>query len=352
MKILAIDLGKFKSVSCLFNTETNESEFETIPTNRLAIEGLLQSTQPAQVVIETCTSSGWISDFCTQQGYSILVANPSQEAWQWKNVKRKTDKDDALKLARLAALDQLLPVYVPTSASREYRRLVKYRKVLVWRLNRVQCNIRSLFNARGIHLPVAGKAWTIDGLQALEKYRKPIQDCELSELWRGELDLELTSLDQLWEQSAQVEKQLSQIAKQDDRVQLLMTIPGVGRKTAEVIVSVLDDPHRFENARQVSSYAGLVPEQRQSGQMNRSGRITSRGSRLLRTALVEVAWLLLRFNPWAAEVFQRISGGQKTRRKIAIVAVARKLLVRCWAMLRNKQPWKPEVSPRLAASST
>jgi len=60
-----------------------------------------------------------------------LVCNPNQEAWKWKHVKRKTDRDDALKLAKLAALGQLVPVYIPSQPQREYRRLVKYRQVLI-----------------------------------------------------------------------------------------------------------------------------------------------------------------------------------------------------------------------------
>src|SRR5262249_17895664 len=102
----------------------------------------------------------------------------------------------------------------------------------------------------------------------------------------------------------------------------------------------LDDPGRFHDARAVSAYAGLVPRQFQSGQADRKGRLTKRGPRLLRKALVEAAWLMLRYNPWAARLFARISGGQKARRKPAPVAVARKLLVRCWAMLRTGQPWR------------
>ena len=82
-------------------------------------------------------------------------------------------------------------------------------------------------------------------------------------------------------------------------MQLLQTIPGVGRKTAEVVVAYLDDPHRFQNARQVSSYAGMVPRRYQSGEMDRQGRIHKRGPRQLRSALVEAAWLMLRYNPWA-----------------------------------------------------
>ncbi len=74
--------------------------------------------------------------------------------------------------------------------------------------------------------------------------------------------MESQSLDTLWQQLQQVDEQLEKVAKQDEQVQLLQTIPGVGRRTAEVIVAALDTPHRFKNARQISAYAGLVPNQR------------------------------------------------------------------------------------------
>lgn len=82
-----------------------------------------------------------------------------------------------------------------------------------------------------------------------------------------------------------------------------------------MIVAYLDDPRRFRNARQVSSYAGLVPRRYQSGQMDRQGRIHKRGPRLLRSALVEAAWVMLRLNPWARALYDRLCAGQKTRRK-------------------------------------
>jgi transposase len=351
MKILAVDLGKYNSVACLFDTTTNQSEFETIATQRWAFEQLLNQTKPGQIVIETSSITGWVHDFCQSLGYQVLVANPSAEAWRWKNVKRKTDKDDALKLAKLTALEQVSAVHVPVAERRQYRLGVKYRKTLVNRINRIQNHIRALFDHQGISIPSGHKAWTAAGIETLGQHRKPLAECQLNEFWRGELDLELQSLDALWQQLQQVDDQLEKVAQQDEQVQLLQTIPGVGRRTAEVIVAALDNPHRFKNARQVSAYAGLVPDQRQSGQTNRLGRITRRGSRILRSALVEVAWVMLRYNPWAESVYQRICGGQKTRKKIAIIAVARKLLVRCWAMLRHKQPWQDDTAPLSASTS-
>ena len=341
-KILAIDLGKFSSVTCLLDTKTNSTEFWTMSTDRPYLLAVLKNYTPDLVVIESCGLAGWVHDVCTQEGYQVLVCNPNQEAWKWKNVKRKTDRDDALKLAKLAALGQLVPVYIPAQQQREYRRLVKYRKVLTGRVNRIQNNIRAMFMQRGMPMTRGQKAWALQRIDELARHRKPLAECSLDELWRGELDLELTQLEQLRKQQYEVHKKLKALALADERVQLLQTIPGVGRKTAEVVVAYIDDPHRFKNSRQVSSYAGLVPRRFQSGEMDRHGRIHKRGPRQLRSALVEASWLLLRYNPWAKSVYDRLTNGQKTRKRKAIVAVARKLLVRCWVMLKRKEPWRKE----------
>jgi transposase len=133
---------------------------------------------------------------------------------------------------------------------------------------------------------------------------------------------------------------LEAINRADPATQLLRSIPGVGPRTAEVVAAYVDRPQRFKNGRQVSAYAGLVPRQYQSGLTDRRGRITRRGPRLLRKMLVEAAWVMLRYNDWARRIVERISKGQRTRKRQALVALARKLLVRCWAILRNGVPWR------------
>ena len=349
MKILGIDLGKYNSAACLFDTQSNDTLFFSFKSFASEFTDLLSQTQPEQVVIEACSISGWVYDLCQAEGFDTIVANPTQEAWYWKNVKRKTDKDDALKLTKLAALGQLSPVYVPPAESRQYRQLVKYRKRLVGQTNKAQNTIRALFNQQGISIPSGSRAWTVSGIEQLQRYAKTLSDCSLLSLWQGQIDLELNRLDALWEQLHLVDTKLTEIAKQDARVQLLESIPGVGRKTAEVVVAYIDDPKRFKNARQVGAYAGLVPRQHQSGDMNRMGKITRRGPRLLRSALVEASWVMLRYNSWAADLYQRLCGGQKTRRKQAIVAVARKLLVLCWTLLKKQEPWDLDKISPLAA---
>ena len=341
MIILAIDLGKFNSMCCFYDTATHKYRFQTVETTRSYLTTVFQNHKIDLVVMEACGPSGWISDLCEQLGLTTLVCSTNDAAWEWKNVKRKTDKDDALKLARLAMMQQLTAVHVPKHQVREHRTLIKYRKKLVGRINQIKNSIRGLFVCRGITIDRGQKAW-YSGRELINSHRKPLAECSMEELWRGQLDLELTQLDSLGEQMADVEQRLEAIAKDDERIQRVQTIPGVGRRTAEAIVTTLDDVDRFDNARQVSSYIGLVPRQYQSGETDRNGRITKRGSRLLRTLLLECAWISVRYNDWSRATYDRIHGGQKTRKKKAAIALARKIAVVAWAMLKNKTDWDPE----------
>jgi len=340
MKILALDLGKFKTVSCLYLD--GDAQFSTVVTGRHEFTQLIQSHQPDIVVFETCTAAGWLADLCEQLGVGFFVANPNGEAWRWSTIKRKTDRDDALKLARLTDMHQLPTAHVPSRAVRAKRSLLKYRQSVVSHRVSLQNEIRAVWQAQGFAPLPAGKCgWTRASIALLTEQSRPLAECEPEEFWRGQLAMLLTALTHARAQEKELEQRLEQLAKSDAHIQRLLTIPGVGRRTAEVICAYLDDPQRFRNGREVSSYAGLVPVQYQSGQSDRRGRITKRGSRLLRKMLVECGWLLIRYNPWAAQLVQRLSKGQKTRRKQAIVALARKLLVRCWAMLRDGTDWNP-----------
>ena len=85
-RILAIDLGKFKSVTCLLDSDTNQTEFWTMSTDRQYLLAVLKNYHPDLVVIESCGLAGWVHDICTEEGYEVLVCNPNQEAWKWKHI--------------------------------------------------------------------------------------------------------------------------------------------------------------------------------------------------------------------------------------------------------------------------
>ena len=161
-------------------------------------------------------------------------------------MKRKTDKDDALKLARIAAMNELKAVHMPSEAHREFRALVKYRKTLEYHINKIKCIIRAWFVNHGIGIATGESAWH-SGRERINSFRKPLVECNSSELWKGELDIELTQLDSLTVQLDVAVKKLEAIGKNDPRIVRLRTIPGVGPRTAEILVACIDDPHRFEN---------------------------------------------------------------------------------------------------------
>lgn len=345
-KILAVDLGKFKSVACVFDTDGGEYAFETLPTTPADVQDLFASVQPDRVVIEIGAQAGWITDLAESMGLPIEVANPYHDAWRWKNVRRKTDRDDALRLAQMSDQGLLPTVYMPGKATRQWRNLIAYRHTLVSRRTAIKNSIRSILDQQGIAWPSGRAGWTQKTLRSLRAYLPADNESVTDELWRLQLSWEHDALEQAERLVTAVEAQLDTLAKADERVRRLRTIPGVGPRLAELVVAVIDDPKRFRTAKQVGAYAGLVPKQYESGTMSRQGRITCRGNALLRAVLVEVGWMMRRYNGWFAEIFDRVCRGAKTRKKIAVVAVARRLLICCWAMLRDGTDWRgPAAAP-------
>ena len=150
MNIIAIDLGKFNSMACFFDSETKKTRTELVKSERGYLMTLLKNHPCDLVVMEACCASGWVHDLCQELNLPTLVCSTHEDAWRWRNVKRKTDKDDAIKLARLAWCNELKPTYVPAIEMREYRGIVKHRRKLVGRENQLKNSIRSIFANRGI----------------------------------------------------------------------------------------------------------------------------------------------------------------------------------------------------------
>lgn len=340
MRILAIDLGKHKSVACEYDSDSTAQAYETLPTLPQPFHELLVRRRPDRVVIEICATAGWISDMCKVLGVPLEVANTSHDAWRWKHVKKKTDRSDALKLAQLSAAGQLPLVHVPEPKVRQWRGLIAYRSRLVRQRTRTKNIIRAIVHAQGLTQPPGLKGWTLYAKADLQSLALPLADAELEQLWRGQLQMELIRLKEIDAHLDVVERKLDALGAADRRVQLLQSIPGVGPRLSEVIVATIDDPHRFKNAKQVGAYAGLTPRVYQSGSMDRRGRISCQGSPLLRYLLTEVAWLGRHYNPWMDQVYQKALHDTPARRKVAIIALARRLLVVCWAMLRDGSRWR------------
>jgi len=150
MKIVAMDLGKSKTVVCYFDSVKGSHRYETIPTTPQNVHDAAVGENANRVVIEIGSAAGWVCDVCKALGIEIQVANTNHEAWRWKNVKKKGDRDDALKLARLSAAGDLPLVHIPKKDVRQKRSLIAYRQSLLKRRIAITNNIRSIFDREGL----------------------------------------------------------------------------------------------------------------------------------------------------------------------------------------------------------
>lgn len=338
MKILAIDLGKRSATWCLYGSRSGSHRYGRVAMTRQAMHDLLVAEQPDRVVIEVGPTAGWVCDLSATLGFDIQVANTNREAWRWRNIKRKTDRRDALKLAQMSAMNQIETVHVPSPEVRAWRSLITYRRTLVKRRTQIKNNIRSILDREGLTMPSGKSGWTKKSVSML----RSMATFDEASTWRFELGIELDLLEPLERKIAEVERRLDALAQRDHRVGLLRQAPAVGPRLAEAVVAVIDDPHRFTRGRDVGCYAGLTARVYESGSMKREGRISGEGNAMLRSLLVEVAWLgVSRLKvPWMVEAYENVHRGVAKRKKIAIVAVARRLLIRCWAMMRDDAPWR------------
>jgi len=350
MRILALDLGKNKTAAYLLDRDRQEQSHRTVRTSPTSLHDLIVDVAPDRVVFEICPLAGWLSDVVRALRIQLQVVNVAHDAWRWRNVRAKSDRLDAIKLAELSLVDQLSLVHVPDRDTRQWRSLIAYRKQVVGRRTQIQNSIRAMLDREGLTMPPGSKGWSSESVERLGGLACPLAQATFEELWRGQLALELDSLAAVNRQLDELEKKLNVLAGADERCRRLMSIPGVGHRLSEVVVATLDDPKRFRSGRQVGSYVGLTPRRYQSGQSDRQGRISRMGNTLLRSMLVEVAWIGLRYNAWMREVYESVRRGSATRKKIAIVAVARRLLVVCWAMLRDGTTWKDPMPGRVTAA--
>src|SRR5882762_5736425 len=186
MKILSLDLGKNKTVGCDYERESGQHRFKTAFSTRSGLQRMVKEVKPDRVVIEVCSTAGWVCDMLREMGIEVQVANTNDEAWRWRKVRRKNDRRDALKAAQLSAVNQLREVYVPEKEMRQWRALITYRQRLVQRRTKIKNHIRDLLQREGEMMARRQGAWTLRGWAQLEELVQPLSSVETDELWRGE----------------------------------------------------------------------------------------------------------------------------------------------------------------------
>jgi len=350
MSILAIDLGRFNrpSHAVWFDPSTGETIRHRFTTDRAGLEAAVRQFPGSRVVFEIQPGAGPAVDVLRSLGVTWRVGNTNEDSFRWKGRKTKTDERDALKLAKLEAVGDLHGVHVAESSVREHASLQTERDGLVQDRTRVKNRIHALLESHWITAPSGESLWSTAGLARLETIRTEAES-RGSELG-GQLSRALRHLSQLSALINDVTKRLDALAEKRPEIERLQTIPGIGPRTAEALVVALDHPERFRNAGQLGAYVGTVPYVYQSGDTLRHGRITKAGNRRLRALLVQAAWVAVTTDDQWKALFERLCAGTKTRRRIAIVACARRLAITAWALLRHRTTYQPGRLTALAAA--
>jgi len=283
------------------------------------------------VCFEASCGYGYLYDRLSRIAARVTVAHPGQLRLIFRS-RRKNDRLDAERLAKLLYLGEVPPVYVPALEVRQWRGMIEYRQTLVAKRVRCKNGLRAVLRSQGLVAPRS--LWTRKGMAWLRSFS--LAD-RLTTLRRDMLLEELETLDR---QVREVTKMLDGIAASHPGVVVLRTIPGVGPRTAEAVVAYVAEADRFSRNGQAGTYFGLVPCQDASAGTNRLGHITREGPATVRKLLVEAAWQVIRRCPRTRARFERIGQGKPDRRKIALVAVARHLVCCMVSMLKTGEAWR------------
>jgi len=286
---------------------------------------------PFKIAFEATCGAGMLYDRLRTVARQVQVGHPGQMRLIFR-CKRKSDRIDAKKIAKLLFLDEIPPAYMPDAFVRDWRDAIEYRRRVVRKRTACKNALRTMLRSRGI-VPPKG-LWSPKGLAWLAKVELPRPFAD---------DKRHTLLRELAEHEGGVNhitRRLNAVGRKNAAVRRLQTIPGVGPRTAEAVVAFIDNPDRFRRSREVAAYFGLVPCQDASAARNRLGHITKEGPAVARQLLVEATWQSIRRCPHVRAHFERIVAGRGNRRKIAVVGTARWLLQCMFAMLRSGEAWR------------
>lgn len=280
------------------------------------------------VVLETTTNVWTIYDIVAPLASRVLVANAA-EVGEIANARVKTDKEDIKRLLKLLIGGIVPEVWVPPMHVRELRAFISYRGRLVKTSTMIRNRLQSLLHKHNLRLSETGlqdQAWW-----AAQKNISPLEQLQIRQ--------ELTLLEEVEKLKATVDEELQRQSTSltwGKPALQIMQMPGVGFIVAMTVLSAIGDISRFETAKQLVGYAGLGAGVHDSGKTHKEKKITKKGRRELRWAMVEAAWRAVRMSPfWKAEYEKHLHRMRKPNQ--AIVVIARKLLVAIWHVLSKEE---------------
>jgi len=334
MDTIGLDLHKRESQLCIIAENGSISE-RRIVTSRERFTAVLGNCPRARILLEASTESEWVAQYLESLGHEVIIADPNYAPMYATRSRRvKTDKRDALALAEALNLSAYRPVHRVSAERRHIRAELAVREALVRTRTRYVSLAKALVRRDGLR---------VSGSEA-DRVDRKIAELDLSDALASELMPLFQVLAPINEQIDAADQRIAALSKNDREVALLITAPSIGPVTASAIVATVDDISRFQSAHQFEAFLGLVPGERSSGEKRRVGKITKAGNSRVRYLLVEAAWRIMRSKREETAALRAWALLIATRRgkRIAVVALARRLAGILYAMWRDKSPYNAE----------
>jgi len=288
---------------------------------------VVEESGPASIVMEATGFCMYIYDIIEARGHDVKVAHPLKVKALTAG-RAKTDKNDAEMLAELLRLNAIPESYIPPKELRELRELTRFRQSLVRNSRTIKNQIHAILAMRGIKAPPTLRS------SFSKKHVKWLRSLDIVQL-----DDLLDIMELVESKIEKVDEDIRKICLDDEDVQRLKTIPGIGDVIATSFVAEIGDINRFPSSEKLASYAGLTPIVRQSGEKEWTGPISKHGNATLRYLLVEAAYSHVRYakDSKLTRFFEMKSQAKGTKK--AIVATARKMLEVIYYMLKRGEAY-------------
>lgn len=331
LRFVGCDVHKRTAVCTILLQDGTLFATYTVPVTREALGAFAerQLSSGDRLAMEATTNTWAVAGVLRPFVEEIVISNPLKVR-AIAEAKIKTDKVDSRVLAELLRCEYLPVVWQPDGETQRLRRLTHRRAALVSDRTRLKNRLHSILHHTLVPLPEfelfskRGLAW--------------LRELPLAEEEAQARDSDLRLLEQTEREIAELEKRLVREAWQDEKVRLVMTIPGIDYTVAQTCLAAIGDVSRFANGKKLAAYLGLNPSTRQSGPHCYHGPITKQGNAHARWLLVQAAQHLGQYRGPLGQTMRRII--QRKNRSVAVVACARKLAVLLWHVLTSGEPFR------------
>lgn len=343
---IGVDLHKTQFTVCILSEDRKVDEAGIYPTSNLGYKAFIRKMnalmEQGYQITAAVESTGNTRYFCNQflqAGIGVKVVNTMKFKVVTESVK-KTDKRDARTLAQFLEKDMLPESVLCSQESEDIRRVIKSRSILVKALVSLKNQVHALLLGYGIE----SKRGQLQSKKERQRILCGLEDHRSYGNAASAVKPLLTSIDQVACEVKNLEKVLDELVAEDEDVQLLQTMPGVGLITAATIRAYTDNINRYDSAKKYAAHAGLVPWVQNSNQTIRHGHITKRGPVELRTAFVQMVMGMVRYrkatgNYTVMTRYQDMKKHKGTGK--SIIATARKMSTITYAILKSRKPFDP-----------